>query len=95
MAKAIRIHKVGGPEALTVESVDVPAPGPGEIQIRHKAIGLNYIDVYHRAGLYPLPLPAAPGIVGSGVVGAVGPDVSEFKGGQRVAYRVWPPGASA
>lgn len=95
MAKAIRIHKVGGPEALTVESVDVPAPGPGEIQIRHKAIGLNYIDVYHRAGLYPLPLPATPGIEGSGVVEAIGPDVSEFKVGQRVAYGVAPPGAYA
>lgn len=95
MAQAIRIHKTGGPDALKYESVEIPAPGPGEIQIRHKAVGLNYIDVYHRAGLYPLPLPATPGIEGAGVVEAVGPDVKEFKVGQRVAYGVAPPGAYA
>lgn len=87
MAKAVRIHEPGGPEVLTVEDVDVGAPGEGEIRIRQTTCGLNYIDVYHRSGLYPLPdLPAVIGMEAAGVVEAVGPGVSDFAEGDRVAY---------
>lgn len=86
MPKAIRIHQTGGPEVMKWEDVDVPAPGPGEAQIRHTAVGLNYIDTYHRSGLYPMQLPVVIGSEGAGVVTAVGPGVSEVKVGDRVAY---------
>jgi len=86
MSHAIRVHAVGGPEALQWESVDVPAPGAGEVQLEHRAIGLNFIDVYHRTGLYPLPLPFIPGQEAAGVVTALGPGVTTLKVGQRVAY---------
>ncbi|BBD07478.1 quinone oxidoreductase family protein [Desulfovibrio ferrophilus] len=93
MNKAYLIHEYGGPEVLKWEDVEVGDPGPGEVRIRHKAVGLNFIDVYHRTGLYPLPaLPAVPGMEGAGVVEAVGKDVTEFKPGDRVAY-AHPPGA--
>jgi NADPH2:quinone reductase len=95
MAHAIRIHKAGGPEVLQWEEVSVPPPGPGEVLIRHKAVGLNYIDTYHRTGLYPLPLPSGIGLEAAGVVEAVGPGVSEFKPGDRVAYCNGPIGAYA
>lgn len=97
MSKAIRIHAIGGPEVLQWEEIAVGAPGPGEVLLRHDAIGLNYIDVYHRIGLYPLPggLPAIPGMEGAGVVIDVGPEVQEFKPGDRVAYAGLPPGAYA
>ncbi|HQC71375.1 MAG TPA: quinone oxidoreductase [Candidatus Competibacteraceae bacterium] len=96
MTHAIRIHEYGGPEVLRWEEVAVGDPGPGELRIRHGAIGLNYIDVYHRTGLYPLPaLPWTLGMEGAGRVEAVGPGVSEFKVGDRVAYASPPVGAYA
>ena len=96
MTHAIRIHHYGGPEVLRWEEVAVGDPGPGELRIRHGAIGLNYIDVYHRTGLYPLPaLPWTLGMEGAGQVEAVGPGVTEFKVGDRVAYASPPVGAYA
>ncbi|TVR96281.1 MAG: quinone oxidoreductase [Rhodospirillales bacterium] len=87
MSRAFRIHAPGGPEALIWEEVSVPEPADGQVRLRHTAVGLNYIDVYHRTGLYPLPsLPAVPGMEGAGVVEAVGRGVSEFGPGDRVAY---------
>lgn len=86
MTKAIRIHKNGGPEVLSFEEVEVPPPGAGEIRLRQTAIGLNFIDIYHRQGLYPLKLPVVLGTEAAGVVEAVGANVSDFKVGQRVAY---------
>lgn len=87
MVKAIRIHAYGGPEVLRWEEVDVGEPGPGQIRIRNHAVGLNYIDVYHRTGRYPVEkLPATIGMEGAGEVLAVGPDVTDFKAGDRVAY---------
>jgi NADPH2:quinone reductase len=95
MAHAIRFHKTGGPEVLQWEDVNVPQPGPGEALIRHKAVGLNYIDTYHRTGLYPVPLPSGIGLEAAGVVEAVGTGVTEFKPGDRVAYCNGPLGAYA
>src|ERR1700745_3091653 len=87
MTKAVRVHKVGGPEALVYESVDVPAPGPGEVRIRQHAVGLNFIDVYFRTGLYKAPgLPFIAGNEAAGEVVAVGPGVTNFHPGDRVAY---------
>ena len=86
MTHAIRIHKTGGPEVLQWEEVKVPEPAPGEVRVANKAVGLNYIDTYHRSGLYPVPLPSGIGLEAAGVVEAVGPGVSEFKAGDRVAY---------
>ncbi|MBR3189480.1 quinone oxidoreductase [Bosea sp. (in: a-proteobacteria)] len=85
MAKAIRVHKTGGPEVLQLEEVALPAPGPGEILIRNRAIGLNFIDTYFRTGLYPAPLPFTLGNESAGDVLAVGPGVTEFKPGDRIA----------
>jgi len=94
MAQAIRIHQTGGPEVMRWEEVSVPAPGPGDVHIRHSAVGLNYIDVYHRTGLYPPgELPVTLGLEGSGVVVAVGPEVAHFKPGDRIAYAGGPLGA--
>jgi len=95
MTKAIRIKSHGGPEVMQWEKVDVPAPGPGEALIRHTAIGLNFVDTYYRSGLYPLPLPAILGSEGMGVIEAVGPGVSEFHAGDRVAYCSGPIGSYA
>jgi NADPH2:quinone reductase len=86
MPKAIRIHQTGGPEVLRWEEVEVGRPGPGEALLRQTAVGLNFIDTYHRTGLYPLPLPAVLGMEGAGVVEEVGPGVTEVKAGERVAY---------
>jgi NADPH2:quinone reductase len=87
MSKAIRIHANGGPDVLRWEDVPTPEPGPGEVLLRHDAVGLNYIDVYFRTGLYTLPtLPAVIGQEGAGVVEAVGPDVTSLKPGDRVTY---------
>ena len=92
MTKAVRLYEQGGPEVLKYEDVDVPAPGAGEAQVRHEAIGLNYIDVYLRSGLYPLPqLPWTIGMEGAGVLQAVGEGVSEVTVGDRVAYAAPPP----
>jgi len=99
MVKAIRFHKTGGPEVLEWENISVPDPGPGEVLLRHKAIGLNFIDTYHRTGLYPLPLPAGLGsglgMEAAGVVEAIGNGVTDLKKGDRVAYAAMPPGAYA
>ena len=95
MTHAIRFHKTGGPEVLQWEDVNVAPPGQGECQIRHKAVGLNYIDTYHRTGLYAVPLPSGIGLEASGIVEAVGPGVTEFKAGDRVAYCNGPLGAYA
>ncbi|QJD89627.1 quinone oxidoreductase [Duganella dendranthematis] len=86
MVKAIRINRVGGPEVMELVEVDLPPPGPGEVRMRHEAIGLNYIDVYHRTGLYPQPMPGALGVEGAGVVEEVGEGVTDLKVGDRVAY---------
>lgn len=83
---AIRIHEYGGPEVLKYEEIDLDEPGEGEARIRHTAIGLNFIDTYHRTGLYPVDLPTGLGSEGAGVVEAVGPGVSDVKEGDRVAY---------
>ncbi len=93
MTKAIRIEQIGGPEVMQWVDVEVGEPGPGEIRVKHHAVGLNYIDVYFRTGLYQQPLPGALGMEGAGVVEAVGPDVTLFKVGDRVAYAARPPGA--
>jgi NADPH2:quinone reductase len=86
MPRAIRIHQPGGPEVLRLEEVAVGEPGPGEARVRHAAVGVNFIDVYHRTGLYPLPLPAGIGVEGAGVVEAVGAGVSHLRPGDRVGY---------
>ncbi|MBM4216088.1 MAG: quinone oxidoreductase [Gammaproteobacteria bacterium] len=86
MSKAIRIHRAGGPEEMRLEEVDVAAPGEGEVQVRHTAIGLNYIDVYDRTGLYPMPMPAGLGREAAGVITAIGRKVKDFRIGDRVAY---------
>ncbi len=92
MVKAVRMHEAGGPEVLHYEDVALPDPGPGEALVRHEAIGLNYIDVYHRTGLYPVPsLPWTIGMEGAGTVEAVGEGVSEVAPGMRVAYASPPP----
>ncbi|MFN4329377.1 MAG: quinone oxidoreductase family protein [Limnobacter sp.] len=91
--QTIRIHAHGGPEVLKLDTLDLPAPGPGEVQIEHKAIGLNFIEVYWRTGLYPLPLPSGLGNEASGVVLAVGEGVDGVKPGDRVAYASGPVGA--
>ncbi len=95
MAKAIRIKETGGPEVLRLEEVEVGDPGPGEARVRQSAVGLNFIDVYHRTGLYPMDLPFTPGLEGAGTVEAVGEGVSEVAVGDRVAYAGGPPGAYA
>ncbi len=96
---AVRIHAFGGPEALTPEEIELPPPGPGEAQVRHEAVGVNFIDVYHRTGLYPRPLPLIPGEEAAGVVEAVGRGVTDLTPGDRVvglltggycAARNWP-----
>ena len=87
MVKAIRVHKVGGPEVLSYEDITLPQPGPGEVLVRNRAIGLNFIDTYFRTGLYPAPqMPFVPGNEGAGEVLSVGANVTEFKPGDRVAY---------
>jgi NADPH2:quinone reductase len=93
MPFAIRIHQTGGPEVMSWEEVAVGNPAPGEARVRHEAVGLNYIDVYHRTGLYPLPLPSGLGLEGAGVVEAIGAGVTEVAVGDRVAYAGGPLGA--
>ena len=86
MVHAIRVHRTGGPEVLSWEEVEVGAPGPGQVRLRQEAVGLNYIDVYHRTGLYSQDLPFTPGVEGAGVVDAVGEGVTTLRAGDRVAY---------
>jgi NADPH2:quinone reductase len=86
MPKAVRYHKQGGPEVLQFEDVAVGEPGPGQVRIRHTAIGVNFVDTYQRSGLYAMQLPQTAGNEGAGVVDAVGPGVKELKKGDRVAY---------
>ncbi|WP_345814256.1 quinone oxidoreductase [Paraburkholderia sp. PREW-6R] len=93
MVKAIRFDKAGGPEVMKWVDVDVGEPGAGEIRIRQTAVGLNFIDVYFRTGLYPLPLPGGLGMEAAGEVNAVGPGVTDLSVGDRVAYVARPPGA--
>lgn len=93
--KAIRIERTGGPEVMQLADVDPAPPGPGEIRIRHTAIGLNYIDTYHRSGLYPVKLPSGLGLEAAGVVEETGEGVTHLKAGDRVAYGNGPLGAYA
>src|SRR4051794_9684957 len=95
MTHAIRFHKTGGPEVLAWEEVKLGKPGPGEARIRHTAVGLNFVDLYQRSGVYNVPLPSGLGSEGAGVVEEVGPDVTELKPGDRVAYGNSPLGAYA
>ena len=93
MPHAIRFHQTGGPEVLRWEEVAVGDPAPGEVRLRHRAVGVNFIDTYHRGGLYPLPLPSGLGREGAGVIEAVGEGVTGFRPGDRVAYGSSPVGA--
>ena len=88
MVAAVRVHKTGGPEVLTYEDVEVPAPGPGQIKIKNHACGVNFIDTYFRMGMYPSPvgMPFVSGNEGAGEVIAVGPGVTDMKVGDRVGY---------
>lgn len=86
MVHAIRVHETGGPDVLRWEEIDLAEPAPGQVKLRQEAAGLNFIDVYHRTGLYPQPLPFVPGTEGAGVVESVGAEVSHVKPGDRVAY---------
>ena len=92
-SRAVRIHAVGGPEQLVIDTVSVGEPGPGQVRIRHHAIGLNFIDVYQRTGLYPFPMPLSLGMEGAGVIEAVGEGVTHLKAGDRAAYAANPPGS--
>jgi NADPH2:quinone reductase len=93
--KAIRIQETGGPEVMRLEEIDLPDPAPHEVRVRHTAIGVNFIDTYHRSGLYPVKLPSGIGLEAAGVVEAVGGNVSTLKKGDRVAYGTGPLGAYA
>jgi NADPH2:quinone reductase len=95
MTHAIMLQKHGGPEKMQWQAVDVPAPGPGQVRLRQTAVGLNYIDCYHRSGLYPLEMPAGIGMEAAGVVEALGEGVSTLAIGDRVAYASGPPGSYA
>ena len=93
--KAIRFAKIGGPDVLQWQDVNVPPPATGEVRIRHTAIGLNYVDTYYRSGLYPTSLPSGLGSEAAGIIEALGPSVKGFKIGDRVAYGTGPLGAYA
>jgi len=93
MSKAIRFHKTGGPEVLQLDEVSVGEPGPGQVRVRHTAIGVNFLDTYQRSGLYPIQLPSGAGNEGAGVVEAVGQGVTQLRAGDRVAYTGGTPGA--
>jgi len=93
MSRAVQIDQPGGPEQLKIVQVEVGDPGPGQVRIRHHAVGLNFIDVYQRTGLYTLPLPLRLGMEGAGVIEAVGEGVTHLKAGDRAAYASQPPGA--
>jgi NADPH2:quinone reductase len=93
MNRAVQIDQPGGPEQLKIVQVEVGDPGPGQVRIRHHAVGLNFIDVYQRSGLYTLPMPLRLGMEGAGVIEAVGEGVTHLKAGDRAAYASQPPGA--
>jgi NADPH2:quinone reductase len=93
MARAIRLHSIGGAEVLELETVEVGEPGPGQARVRHAYVAVNFIDIYFRTGRYPMPLPGGLGSDAVGVVEAVGPGVSDIKVGQRVGYLLGPQGA--
>ncbi|HWE06663.1 MAG TPA: quinone oxidoreductase [Rhizomicrobium sp.] len=93
--KAIRFARTGGPEVLALEDIDLPAPRAGEVRVRHTAIGVNFIDTYHRCGLYPVSLPSGIGLEGAGVVEEVGDGVTAFRKGDHAAYCTGPLGAYA
>ena len=95
MAKSIVIKKNGGPEVLELQDVDIKSPGPDEIKVTNHAIGLNYIDTYHRSGLYPLPLPSGIGLEAAGKIDEIGSNISEFNKGDNIAYASMPIGAYA
>ena len=95
MTQAIRISHTGGPEVMTLRSVDLPDPGPSEVRIRHTAIGVNFIDTYHRSGLYPVPLSSGIGLEAAGIIETVGQGVTHLRAGDRVAYGNGPLGAYA
>ena len=95
MTHAIRFHQTGGPEVLVWEEVQVGKPGPGEARIRHTAVGLNFVDIYNRSGLYPVQLPSGVGGEAAGVVEDVGPGVTDLKPGDRICYGAAPIGAYA
>lgn len=95
MAKAIRLHQTGGPEVLTLEHVEVGAPGPGQARVRHTYVAVNFIDIYFRTGRYPMPLPNGLGSDAVGVVEAVGEGVTDIRPGDRVGYLLGPQGAYA
>ena len=86
MAKAVRFYETGGPEVLRYEDVEVGEPGPGQVRLRHVAVGLNYADTYFRNGTYPIPMPNGMGVEASGVVQAVGEGVTDVEVGDRVTY---------
>ena len=93
MAKSIIIKKNGGPEVLELQDVDIKSPGPDEIKVTNHAIGLNYIDTYHRSGLYPLPLPSGIGLEAAGKVDEIGSNITDFNKGDNIAYASMPIGA--
>src|SRR5271170_4597748 len=93
--RAIRFAKTGGPEVLVLENLDLPAAKPGQVRVKHTAIGVNFIDTYHRTGLYPVPLPSGLGLEAAGTVDALGEGVTSVKLGERVAYSSGPLGAYA
>ncbi len=95
IANAIRMNTQGAPNVLQLQQVEIGAPGPGQVLIRQTACGLNFLDVYHRSGAYPLPLPSGCGSEAAGIIEAVGPDVTSFREGDRVAYQGGEPGAYA
>jgi NADPH2:quinone reductase len=88
--KAIRIEKTGGPEVLELQEIELPPPGPGQVRVRHTAIGVNFIDTYFRSGLYPAPLPTGLGGEAAGIAEAVGEGVTAIKAGDRVGYCTMP-----
>src|SRR5215469_7585048 len=93
--KAIRFSKPGGPEVLSLQEIELPAPSAGQARVRHTAVGVNFIDTYQRTGLYPVPLPSGLGLEAAGIVDAVGSDVTNVKVGDRVGYCSGPLGAYA
>jgi NADPH2:quinone reductase len=93
LAKAVRFYEAGGPEVLRYEDVPVGEPGPGQVRVRHAAVGLNFADTYFRLGYYPVPLPNGMGVEASGVIEAVGENTDSFRVGDRVTYTGSPLGA--